>query len=132
MKRKAIVASLDEWFSKYVRLSNADDNGMVNCFTCGVYQKWNDRIDAGHFQTRAKYTTRWDEMNVKPQCKRCNMTNGGQQYTFGIRLDQIYGQGTAANILRKSNELSKFTNSELLAMRDDFKAQVKQMLKDLE
>jgi len=132
MKRKAIVASLDEWFSKYVRLSNADDNGMVNCFTCGVCQKWNDRIDAGHFQTRSKYSTRWDEMNVKPQCKRCNMTNGGQQYLFGQRLDEEYGKGTADQILFKSNQLAKFSTAELQEMIKDYKAKVKALLSELE
>ena len=73
-------------------------------------------MDAGHFQTRAKYSTRWDEMNVKPQCKHCNMTNGGHQYEFALQLDRDYGPGTAEQVLRRSNELRKFTSKELQEM----------------
>ena len=130
MKRSTLVKNLDQWFSKYVRLSNSNE-GLVNCYTCGIQRKWNDRIDAGHFQTRSKYYTRWDEMNVKPQCKGCNMTNGGQQYLFGQMLDQEYGEGTAESILIKSNQIRKFSNAELLEMIDHYKKEVKQLLEDI-
>ena len=130
MKRSTIVKNLDTWFSKYVRLLNAQD-GFVRCYTCGTLRKWNDRIDAGHFQTRSKYSTRRDEMNVKPQCKGCNMTNGGQQYLFGQRLDEEYGEGTADQILFKSNQLAKFSNAELQEMIKDYKAKVKALLSEL-
>jgi len=73
-------------------------------------------MDAGHFQTRVKYSTRWDEMNVKPQCKGCNLTNGGHQYLFGLYLNQLYGTGTAEEIVRRSNELRKFSTVELREM----------------
>ena len=125
--RSKIVAALDKEFSIWVRLSPADDYGMVLCYTCGVRKHWK-KVDAGHFQTRAKYSTRWDVMNVKAQCKKCNMANGGQQYEFGKKLDQEYGDGTADSVLAKSNQLVKFSDQELLSILAEIRAKNKALL----
>ena len=68
MTRKKLIARLDKVFSQWVRSKDADHRGFVQCFTCGQFKHWKT-VDAGHFQSRAKFSTRWDEMNVKPQCK---------------------------------------------------------------
>ena len=41
------------------------------------------------------------------------MTNGGQQYAFGARLNRTYGDGAAERIISKGNEKHKFTVNEL-------------------
>jgi len=115
-----LVKKLDELFSLYIRQRGADDNGINKCFTCGVTKHWKEG-DAGHFQTRAKYSTRWDELNVQFQCKHCNMTNGGQQYTFGKRLDEVYGEGTAESLLIKSNKIAKYSRQDLEELRIKYK-----------
>jgi hypothetical protein len=68
MTRKKLIARLDRVFSQWVRSKDADHRGYVQCFTCGVWKHWKT-VDAGHFQSRAKFSTRWDERNVKCQCK---------------------------------------------------------------
>jgi hypothetical protein len=78
-------------------------------------------MQAGHFQSRAKYSVRWSEMNVKCQCVRCNISNGGQQYQFGINLDQRYGEGTAQRIVEESNQLRKYTTKEILEIADEYR-----------
>jgi hypothetical protein len=125
--RSKIVAALDKEFSIWVRLSSADDYGNIRCYTCGERRHWK-KCDAGHFQTRAKYSTRWDKMNVKPQCKKCNMVNGGQQYKFGKRLDQDYGEGTADSVLAKSNQTVKFSDDELLSILAEIRVKNKALL----
>lgn len=84
----------------------------MECYTCGICKSWKE-VDAGHFQTRSKYSTRWDEQNVKPQCKHCNMTNGGHQYLFAVHLDQEFGPGTADEVVRRSNQIRKYSSVEL-------------------
>lgn len=125
-KRSQLVKKLDQVFSQWVRQSNANKRGDVVCFTCGKVSHWK-KVDAGHFQTRAKYSTRWDEKNVKPQCKGCNMKNGGQQYVFGLNLDKEYGEGTADAILYKSNQLAKFSNGDLEYMIAHYKEKLKHL-----
>jgi len=118
-KSKAKV-KLDKALSDYVRKSNADEFGQVNCFTCTARKNWK-LLECGHFITRSKMSTRWlykpeeGMVNMMPQCKQCNLT-GGQQYLFAKRLDVIYGEGTADKILRKSNETTKFSIAELQEM----------------
>ena len=114
-------AKLDKALSDYVRKSNADENGIVNCFTCTARKSWK-QVDNGHFITRGKMSTRWlykpEEglVNTMPQCKRCNGFLGGQQFVFAKRLDHIYGKGTADKILLMSNQTVKFSIAELQEM----------------
>lgn len=114
MKRSTLVKKLDKIFSIWIRSKDADHAGMVDCFTCGVTKNWKYEIDAGHFQSRGKYETRWNEQNVKPQCKRCNGFRGGEQYRFAKNLDALYGEGTAEWLEFESNQSARFTNEELL------------------
>jgi len=114
MKRSTLVKKLDKIFSIWIRSKDADHAGMVDCFTCGVTKNWKYEIDAGHFQSRGKYETRWNEQNVKPQCKRCNGFRGGEQYRFAKNLDALYGEGTAEWLEFESNQPARFTNDELL------------------
>ena len=67
--RKKLIARLDKVFSQWVRRKDADHRGYVECWTCGKVLPWS-RVDAGHFQSRAKFSTRWDEMNVKAAMQR--------------------------------------------------------------
>ena len=127
MKRSTIVKKLDKIFSIWVRSKDADHAGMVDCFTCGVTKSWKYEIDAGHFQSRGKYATRWDEQNVKPQCKRCNGFRGGEQYLFSKHLDLEHGDGTAEWLEFESNQTARFTNDELLRKIEHFTELVKSL-----
>lgn len=125
-ERGKLVKKLDKVFSQWVRSSNADHRGMVRCYTCGIVKHWKE-VDAGHFMSRAKYSTRWDEKNVKPQCKHCNMTNGGHQYEFAKHLDREYGKGTADAVQTRSNLMSKWSSFELREMIAYYQDKLKQL-----
>ena len=114
MKRSSLIKKLDKVFSLWVRMKDADHTGQVNCFTCGISKDWKYEMDAGHFQSRGKYATRWHELNVMPQCKRCNGFRGGEQYKFAQNLDALHGEGTADWVEFESNQPARFTNDELL------------------
>jgi hypothetical protein len=76
---------------------------------------------------RGKYATRWDEQNVKPQCKKCNGFRSGEQFLFSKHLDKEYGEGTADWLVFESNQLAKFTNDELLEKIKHFTELVKSL-----
>ena len=48
------------------------------------------------------------------------MTNGGQQWLFGKRLDAVYGEGTAMKILQMSNTTRKFSTQEIIELRKEY------------
>ena len=127
VKRSTLVKKLDKVFSQYIRLKDADHRGMVECYTCGAVKNWRE-VDAGHFQSRGKYMTRWDEQNVKPQCKRCNGFRSGEQYLFGLNLDKEYGEGTAQDLVYMSNQSARFTNDYLLEKIKHYEKLVKKLL----
>ena len=126
MKRSQAVKRLDSWFSKYIRLRDADSSGYVRCITCGTRKYWKE-VDAGHFQTRAKYSTRWDERNVNAQCKGCNMVNGGQQYVHGLAIDKKFGEGTADELVILSNQIVKLSTREILDLAEEYKNKCKEL-----
>jgi len=132
VKRSTIVKKLDKVFSIWVRSKDADHTGQVDCYTCGVSKSWKYECDAGHFQSRGKYATRWHEedgesKNIKPQCKKCNGFRGGEQHLFALHLDEDYGEGTAIDIMLQSNQPARFTNDELLEKIKYFEKLVKEI-----
>jgi len=88
---------LDSWFSKYIRLRDANDMGVAQCFTCGKVDHYK-KLQNGHFQSRRHHNTRWDENNCQVQCVKCNLFLQGMQWQFGLKLDAKYGLGTAEEL----------------------------------
>jgi len=121
--RSKLVKKLDVVFSKYIRLSSADNRGMCTCVTCGKQYHWKN-IQAGHFMSRKHYSTRWDERNVKPQCVGCNMFKGGEQYKYSIYL----GLELANDLYLQSNKIVKFSNDEIQCMIDRYSTELKKLV----
>lgn len=88
---------LDKWFSLYIRLREATDTGLCQCFTCGKVDHYKS-MQCGHFQSRRFLPTRFDEENCQVQCPACNVFRYGEQYKFGLALDGKYGEGTAQEL----------------------------------
>ena len=93
-----LKTELDKWFSLYIRLRDATDEGLVQCFTCGKVSHYKSGMQNGHFQSRKHLATRWDEENCQVQCVGCNMFKAGEQYKFSIALDGKYGEGKAEEL----------------------------------
>ena len=120
--RSKLVKKLDTVFSQYIRLSNADNNGYCTCVTCNKAFFWKE-IQAGHFMSRKHYSIRWDERNVKTQCKSCNVFRWGEQYKYSLYL----GEKLSKTLLEESREVRKFTNIELEEMIADYSERVKKL-----
>ena len=103
---------LDKWFSLYIRLREANEYGMVQCFTCGVVRGYKDGMQNGHFQSRKHMSTRFDEENCQVQCMKCNMFSQGEQFKFGMNLDSKYGEGKAEELEFLSRRIFKISSTE--------------------
>jgi len=102
-------------FSEYIRRKDADLDGMVDCYTCYSKKHWK-QVDAGHFVSRNARAVKYDERNVKPQCKACNGFHGGMVWEFGQHLDRDYGEGTAEDLEAQRFSIAKRKPSELEEM----------------
>ena len=99
---------LDKWFSLFIRLKDATDEGLVQCITSGRTYHYKN-IHAGHFISRRHLATRWCELNVAPQSAADNLFGQGEQYKFGLALDNKYGEGTAEELQYKSRQTIKMS-----------------------
>lgn len=117
--RSKVVKELDAVFSQYIRRRNAK-NDIAECVTCGKKDHWK-KLQAGHFQSRKHYSTRWDEDNVQVQCSGCNVFRYGEQWKFGKWLDNNIKKGLSEKLEIKSRQTVKFTMADLEEMIQKYK-----------
>lgn len=117
---------------KLVRLKAADDNGYVECVTCGKFGYWTD-FDGGHFIPKGS-SSRWalEEENVKPQCKGCNgfgMRYGDAAQRFTTYMIDYHGRDFVDHMLSTKNDPVKFYKRDYEEMLKDWNAQIREHLK---
>jgi hypothetical protein len=120
--RKTLIKKLDANFSLYMRLKYANKNGIVDCYTCGKSYHYK-KIQNGHFISRKHYSTRWNENNCRPQCYSCNVMKYGEQYKFGVALNNER-TGLANEMLERSRLIKKYTNHDLLNLIETYKQKI--------
>ena len=118
--------SADGWFSKYIRIRDANKNGVCKCITCDTKKHWKE-MDAGHFQSRRYNATRWHEQNAHAQCQACNKYNAGEQYLHAKEIDLRYGKGTADFIEKIAKSITKINKTEVMEIAKSYKAQAEEL-----
>ncbi len=106
------VTKLDRVFSEYIRLRDADENGMVKCISCGKVQHWKD-VDCGHFVNRKHMSVRFSEVNTAAQCRACNRFDEGNIWNFAKGLEKRYGDGIIDRIMLYKNQTVKYGQFEI-------------------
>jgi hypothetical protein len=102
---------LDKHFSLFIRLREATNEGLAQCFTCGKVDSYK-KLQCGHFMSRRHHATRWNELNCQVQCVKCNMFGQGEQYKFGLNLDAKYGEGTSEELQHEARQTVKLTRAD--------------------
>ena len=110
------MKAADKWFSEFIRLRDSDENGIATCITSGRRAHWRE-MDCGHYLSRAKMATRYDERNAHAQTKMSNRFQGGHFLEHGIAVDRIHGEGT-----RVALELKALRPCKMLARDFEFLA----------
>ena len=126
--RSKLVKKLDNIFSQYIRLREADNSGFTTCFTCGKKDHWK-KLQNGHFQSRRHYATRWDERNCQVQCSGCNVFKYGEQFLFAKYLDERFYAGLSDELYFKSKQIVKFSNLDIELLITKYKDIVKDLNK---
>jgi 5-methylcytosine-specific restriction endonuclease McrA len=125
-------SKLDKVFSEYIRLRDCNSGLLPRigfCISCGVAVIY-ETCDAGHFISRNKTATRWNEQNVNAQCRKCNRFESGRQFEQSKGIDKKYGKGTAERLLIISKALkSKLTHADIEELVKYYKAKIKELKK---
>ena len=116
-----LIKKLDITFSEYIRKRYASKS-ISKCVTCGKKDHWK-KMQAGHFISRTKYPTRWNEDNVQVQCVACNRYRQGEQFKFSIYL----GYDRALRLLEESENHRKFSYAEIESMIEHCQSEIRKL-----
>ena len=109
--RSKLVRELDQIYSQYIRLKNADKDGNCICIICKKPFPWK-KIQNGHFCRRSHYNTRWVDMNCHPQCYVCNcILNTNAEYA--VFMLETYGENAVKELVKESAKIVKIQNYEI-------------------
>jgi hypothetical protein len=123
-----LIEELDGVYSKYIRLKYADENGICKCVTCGKYEFWL-YIQNGHYITRSKKATRWEDLNCHPQCQRCNIILKGNYTSYSQALIQKYGPGILKLLEMKKGNKFNPGRFELTMLIKEYESKINLILK---
>lgn len=101
------IIELDVLFGNYIKKKHSK-NGFCSCCTCGKKLELGSAdLQAGHFIKRGIWSLRWNELNVHPQCVRCNMYLSGNEIEYSKFIIDTYGIDTFNKLLFQKKVLSK-------------------------
>lgn len=123
IKRSKIVRDLDNIFSQYIRLKASDEYGYCICVTSGQKMFWTE-AQCGHFVSRGKYPTRWDETNCHPQSVYSNIFLKGDYINYTIYMIDRYGREYVDELIDRSKQTVKIPTNELIEKISYYKTAV--------
>tara|TARA_R100000544_G_scaffold36972_1_gene26596 strand:- start:318 stop:719 length:402 start_codon:yes stop_codon:yes gene_type:complete len=117
---------IDKPFHEYIRRRDADDNsGYCACISCNKPIHFTES-DAGHFISRGKLATRWDERNVNSQCRKCNRFEYGRQFEYSLKI----GTELAETLLQDSRQIFKLMEHEYLEIFESYRDKLENVKKN--
>jgi len=125
---KALIKKLDNIFSKYIRLRDADENGICRCITCGTPHHWKS-CDNGHFIKRQYMSTRFHECNCHAQCRECNWLQQGVDAKYEQAILNKYGETQLLKLKWMKGQVKKWSRFELEQMIKEYTGKVNQLVK---
>lgn len=101
--------------------------GDVVCVTCGKVGQWASGLGGmhtGHFLASRRHSILFEEMNVAPQCSRCNRYESGAPERFRMWMEAVRPEHIE-RLERLKNTVRQFTREELVEMLVSYRARLK-------
>lgn len=121
--RKSLVKEADRVFSLYVRKSTADYAGYTTCYVCGRRFQFNE-VDAGHFISRRYFRTRWNRVNVWPECVYDNRHNKDHLIKYEAHLIRDFGADIIDALWEEARNSTPLTDIEIEDIIKDCKTKL--------
>jgi hypothetical protein len=116
-------------FSKMIRARD-DAGGYFRCPTCGRTLAI-EEADAGHYISRVRKATMFDEMNVHAQCRHCNRFQEGNHFIYRVWLIGKYGiEKVEALEIRARIAGAGYSTADLLLMAKEYKKRFLELRKE--
>lgn len=115
---KRLKKEADAVFSKFIRIR---DKGQ--CFTCPTKGRIED-MQCGHYVSRSRLTTRYDEENCHCQCVACNVFKNGNMVAYSVNLMKLHGKDIIEELHLRSQVLRKFSRKDYEGLIAYYKNQI--------
>ena len=122
-ERQSLINDLDFTFSRYIRIREANNKGITECYTCGKKDHWK-YLQCGHYIKRSETLLRWDSRNAKSQCIECNCNKHGNMEEYTKKLELEY-PGLPEQLKEQSREVHKYSREDLKEILIDLRAKLK-------
>ena len=77
--------------------------------------------------SRRQMSTKFHELNVHPQCKKCNGPEGGGEPEKMARfIDHAFGPGTAQHLEVLSKQIAHWSRFDYIQLIESYKAKLKE------
>jgi len=110
-------------FSKMIRARD-DIGGYFRCPTCGRTLPI-DQADAGHYISRVRKATMFNEMNVHAQCRHCNRFQEGNHFLYRQWLVEKYGAEKIEMMELCAQKGAGYSTADLLLLAKEYRARTK-------
>jgi hypothetical protein len=121
-----LIKEAQREFNSYIRARDRDKP----CICCGLPLGTGEvggAYDAGHYRSTGSAShLRFNEDNCHAQRKQCNRYGAGRAVDYRIGLIQRIGRDAVAS-LESDNAVRKWTRDELIAIRDTYRAKLKEV-----
>jgi len=109
-------------FIKYLKAKKSKGKEYACCYTCGRQFSIKE-LQGGHFKHRGR--TKWKAIDfefnhIQLQCSECNFAKSGEEYEFGKRLEQDFGEEWVREIIYRRNTEEPLTYEQLLEIKDKY------------
>lgn len=120
---------LDQVFSEYIRLRDANNNGFCKCISCGDMWQWRI-MQNGHYTDRRHIKTRYDERNCHAQCFNCNIGLRGNIEKYKRAIISKYGVQVLEELESAKRSFEKWTVADYQEKIVYYRDQVKIIRKE--
>lgn len=114
-------------FSKYIRLRDADIDGVCRCVTCGQEKPWK-KIQAGHFIPGRTNRVLFDEKCVHAQCFVCNVRLGGNMIRYWLWMEKTYGRPWIDALIETMDEPLVYGIEDYVGLANRYEKLAKELL----
>lgn len=126
-KRTGLKHKAQILMNKVARLRDCGGpNGGANCISCGVYHEYGE-MDGGHFIPITSSATRYNEININAQCRKCNRYLRGNVRHYYKAMLMKYGEQAVEELEAQEFLTKKWTVDELEQIIEDAKEYIKEM-----
>lgn len=124
----SLIKKLDKEFSMFIRLRDSKAFGFkaFKCISCGQIKPF-AKADCGHYFSRVKMSTRFDEDNANAECSSCNRFKADHLEGYRENLIKKIGQPRFDVLRYRSNQTKKWSAFELESLIKYYKEQNKKL-----